>query len=144
MQEETFGPTLPIATFTTEDEAIRLANDSEFGLTASVWTRDLVKGKRVSAKIEAGTVCINEVLYTHGSVRHHGVVSRTAAAAARTVARACWNSSSRSTSTSTTLTVAERLVVPVLAYIGGDISRLRTKICKRFACKDNDPDAAAF
>ncbi|MFN2502408.1 MAG: aldehyde dehydrogenase family protein [Pyrinomonadaceae bacterium] len=66
MQEETFGPTLPIATFSTEEEAIRLANDSEFGLTASVWTRDLAKGKRVAARIEAGSVCVNEVLYTHG------------------------------------------------------------------------------
>ncbi len=66
MQEETFGPTLPIATFVTEDEAIKLANDSEFGLTASVWTRDLAKGKRVAERIEAGTVCVNEVLYTHG------------------------------------------------------------------------------
>jgi succinate-semialdehyde dehydrogenase/glutarate-semialdehyde dehydrogenase len=66
MQEETFGPTLPIATFKTEDEAVRLANDSEFGLTASVWTRNIGKGQRVAEKIEAGSVCVNEVLYTHG------------------------------------------------------------------------------
>lgn len=66
MQEETFGPTLPIATFSTEEEAIKLANDSEFGLTASVWTRDYARGRRVAEKIEAGSVCINEVLYTHG------------------------------------------------------------------------------
>ena len=66
MREETFGPTLPIAVFRTEEEAIRLANDTEFGLTASVWTRDLAKGKRVAERIEAGTVCVNEVLYTHG------------------------------------------------------------------------------
>ncbi len=66
MREETFGPTLPIATFKTEEEAIKLANDSEFGLTASVWTRDLQKGTRVAEQIEAGTVCVNEVLYTHG------------------------------------------------------------------------------
>ena len=66
MQEETFGPTLPICTFSTEEEAIRLANDSEFGLTASVWTRDYTKGKRVAKQIEAGSVCVNEVLYTHG------------------------------------------------------------------------------
>ncbi len=66
MQEETFGPTLPIATFKTEEEAIRLANDSEFGLTASVWTKDRAKGQRVAKQIEAGSVCINEVLYTHG------------------------------------------------------------------------------
>jgi succinate-semialdehyde dehydrogenase/glutarate-semialdehyde dehydrogenase len=66
MREETFGPTLPIAVFTTEDEAIALANDSEFGLTASVWTSDIARGKRVAEKIEAGSVCVNEVLYTHG------------------------------------------------------------------------------
>lgn len=66
MREETFGPTLPIAVFRTEEEAIRLANESDFGLTASVWTKDLAKGKRVAEKILAGTVCVNEVLYTHG------------------------------------------------------------------------------
>ncbi len=66
IREETFGPTLPIMTFKTEAEAVELANDSEFGLTASVWTSDLNKGKRVARKIEAGTVTINEVLYTHG------------------------------------------------------------------------------
>ncbi len=66
MREETFGPTLPIATFSTEEEAIRLANDSEFGLTASVWTRNYSRGRRVAEQIEAGSVCVNEVLYTHG------------------------------------------------------------------------------
>ena len=66
MREETFGPTLPIAIFRTEEEAVRLANDSEFGLTASVWTRDYAKGERVATRIEAGSVCVNEVLYTHG------------------------------------------------------------------------------
>lgn len=66
MREETFGPTLPIATFKTEVEAVKLANDSEFGLTASVWTSDYKKGNRVAEKIEAGSVSVNEVLYTHG------------------------------------------------------------------------------
>jgi len=66
MREETFGPTLPIARFTTEAKAIELANDTDFGLTASVWTRDLRKGARVAEAILAGTVTINEVLYTHG------------------------------------------------------------------------------
>ncbi|HLM54847.1 MAG TPA: aldehyde dehydrogenase family protein [Pyrinomonadaceae bacterium] len=66
MREETFGPVLPIMTFKTEEEAVRLANDSEFGLTASVWTRDLRRGRRVASAIEAGTVMVNEVLYTHG------------------------------------------------------------------------------
>ncbi|MGI8669624.1 MAG: aldehyde dehydrogenase family protein, partial [Aridibacter sp.] len=66
MREETFGPTLPIAVFKNEDEAIQLANDTDFGLTASVWTGDLSKGKRIAEKILAGTVTVNEVLYTHG------------------------------------------------------------------------------
>lgn len=66
MREETFGPTLPIATFESEAKAIELANDSEFGLTASVWSGDRRKARRVAERIEAGTVTINEVLYTHG------------------------------------------------------------------------------
>jgi len=66
MREETFGPVLPIMTFRDEDEAVRLANDSPFGLTASVWTRDIGRGRRVARRIEAGTVMVNEVLYTHG------------------------------------------------------------------------------
>lgn len=66
MREETFGPTLPICTFATEEEAIALANDTEFGLTASVWTRDIARGRRIAEQIEAGSVCINEHLYTHG------------------------------------------------------------------------------
>ena len=65
MREETFGPVLPIMSFKTDDEAVRLANDSDYGLTASVWTSDLSRGKRIAEQIEAGTVTINEVLYTH-------------------------------------------------------------------------------
>ncbi|KXK06569.1 MAG: succinate-semialdehyde dehydrogenase (NAD(P)+) [Acidobacteria bacterium OLB17] len=66
MREETFGPTLPIAIFDTEREAAELANDSEFGLTASVWSGDRARARRVAEQIHAGTVTINEVLYTHG------------------------------------------------------------------------------
>ncbi|HEU4596386.1 MAG TPA: aldehyde dehydrogenase family protein [Pyrinomonadaceae bacterium] len=66
MREETFGPVLPLMNFQTEEEAVRLANDSPFGLTASVWTRDIARGMRVAERIEAGTVMVNEVLYTHG------------------------------------------------------------------------------
>jgi succinate-semialdehyde dehydrogenase/glutarate-semialdehyde dehydrogenase len=66
MRDETFGPVLPVMTFKTEDEAVRLANDSHFGLTASVWTRKITRGRRVASRIEAGTVMVNEVLYTHG------------------------------------------------------------------------------
>jgi acyl-CoA reductase-like NAD-dependent aldehyde dehydrogenase len=66
MREETFGPVLPILTFKTEEEAIRLANDSQFGLTASIWTKNIGRGRRIASRIEAGTVMVNEVLYTHG------------------------------------------------------------------------------
>jgi succinate-semialdehyde dehydrogenase/glutarate-semialdehyde dehydrogenase len=66
MREETFGPVLPLMTFREEEEAVRLANDSPFGLTASVWTRDLRRGRRVASRVEAGTIMVNEVLYTHG------------------------------------------------------------------------------
>jgi len=66
MREETFGPVLPIMTFRTEDEAVRLANDSQFGLTASVWTNNIARGQQIAARIDAGTVMINEVLYSHG------------------------------------------------------------------------------
>ena len=65
MRDETFGPLLPIMTFKTEDEAIRLANDSIYGLTASVFTSDIDRGRRVAELIDAGTVMINEVVYTH-------------------------------------------------------------------------------
>ena len=66
MRDETFGPILPVMTFKTDDEAITLANDSVFGLTASVWTRNIARGQRIAERIEAGTVMVNEVVYTHG------------------------------------------------------------------------------
>jgi acyl-CoA reductase-like NAD-dependent aldehyde dehydrogenase len=66
MREETFGPVLPIMNFRTEEEAVSLANDSDFGLTASVWTNNIARGQRLAARIDAGTVMINEVFYTHG------------------------------------------------------------------------------
>ena len=66
MRDETFGPVLPIMTFKTDEEAVRLANDSEYGLTASVWTGNIARGRRLAERIDAGTVMVNEVLYTHG------------------------------------------------------------------------------
>jgi succinate-semialdehyde dehydrogenase/glutarate-semialdehyde dehydrogenase len=62
MREETFGPEISVMAFNTEDEAISLANDSEYGLCASVWTNDSEKAKRISKKIQSGSVCINDVL----------------------------------------------------------------------------------
>src|SRR5882724_8731129 len=65
MRDETFGPVLPIMTFKTDDEAIKLANDSIYGLTASIWTGNIARGRRLAEQIEAGTVMVNEVVYTH-------------------------------------------------------------------------------
>lgn len=57
--EETFGPVLPIIPFDKEEEVIQLANDTEYGLSAEIYTTDLVKGERVAKQINAGTVAIN-------------------------------------------------------------------------------------
>ena len=61
---ELFGPAVSVEPFDGEDEAVRRANDSEFGLAASVWTRDLAKARRVARRIEAGTVWVNDFGYT--------------------------------------------------------------------------------
>ena len=65
MRDETFGPVLPIMTFSTDDEAIRLANDSIYGLTACVFTSKTSRARKLAEEIEAGTVMVNEVVYTH-------------------------------------------------------------------------------
>jgi betaine-aldehyde dehydrogenase len=60
VQRETFGPVLTLQVFDTEAEAIELANNSEFGLAASIWTRDVDRSLRVAREVEAGTVWIND------------------------------------------------------------------------------------
>jgi len=60
MTEETFGPTLPVMKVKNADEAVRLANDSPYGLAASVWTKDAAKGEAVARQVEAGAVCVND------------------------------------------------------------------------------------
>ena len=60
MTEETFGPTLPVMKVADADEAVRLANDSPYGLQASVWTKDIAKGERLARRIEAGVCCVND------------------------------------------------------------------------------------
>lgn len=80
MREETFGPVLPICSFKTEDEAVALANDSEFGLAASVWTSNRNRGERLARRIDAGTVMVNDVVACfgiseapHGGVKASGI-----------------------------------------------------------------------
>ena len=62
MQEETFGPVLPVIPFTSDEEAVVLANSSEFGLAASVFTRDSRRGQCIANHLNAGTVMINDLL----------------------------------------------------------------------------------
>jgi acyl-CoA reductase-like NAD-dependent aldehyde dehydrogenase len=77
MREETFGPVLPVMAFHSDEEAVRLANESEFGLAASVWTRDPARGERLARRIQAGTVMVNDVLSCYGTSEapHGGVKS---------------------------------------------------------------------
>jgi succinate-semialdehyde dehydrogenase / glutarate-semialdehyde dehydrogenase len=64
MHDETFGPVLPVMPFATEDDAIRLANDTPFGLAAYFFTRDMGRGFRVAEGLEYGIVGLNDPLPT--------------------------------------------------------------------------------
>jgi acyl-CoA reductase-like NAD-dependent aldehyde dehydrogenase len=66
MREETFGPVLPIMRVRDEDEAIRLANDTRYGLNANVWTRDKRKGVELAKQIQSGSVVVNDCMLTYG------------------------------------------------------------------------------
>ncbi|MBI2900330.1 MAG: aldehyde dehydrogenase [Planctomycetes bacterium] len=64
-QEETFGPVMPVTAVADDEEAVRLANATDFGLTATVWTRDLERADRIARRLQAGTIGVNQ---TVGSV----------------------------------------------------------------------------
>jgi len=66
MREETFGPVLPIMAVKDADEAVRLANDSEYGLSSSVWTSDPEKAREMRGRLQAGVVTINDCVYSYG------------------------------------------------------------------------------
>ncbi|MDQ6744426.1 MAG: aldehyde dehydrogenase family protein [Actinomycetota bacterium] len=83
MTEETFGPTLPIMQVDSEEEAIRLANDSEFGLDSSVFAGDPAHGERVARRLEAGSAVVNDALINYfameipiGGMKQSGVGAR--------------------------------------------------------------------
>jgi acyl-CoA reductase-like NAD-dependent aldehyde dehydrogenase len=63
MTEETFGPVIPVMKVKSDAEAIKLMNDSQFGLTASIWTKDVSKGHELIDDVEAGTVFVNRCDY---------------------------------------------------------------------------------
>jgi acyl-CoA reductase-like NAD-dependent aldehyde dehydrogenase len=80
MREETFGPLLPIMVVPSVDEALRLANDSDFGLTASIWTRDEGLARRARRELQAGVVTVNDCVASYGEptapwggVKHSGI-----------------------------------------------------------------------
>ena len=82
MQDETFGPVLPIITVNGEEEAVRMANSSRYGLNASVWSENKEQARRVTSKLESGAVLINDVVITvannhlpFGGVKESGVGS---------------------------------------------------------------------
>lgn len=66
-RDETFGPVIPLLPFDTEEEVIHRANASEYGLTASVWTKDLERAKRVARALEVGGVSVNNVMATEAN-----------------------------------------------------------------------------
>ncbi|MBU6284291.1 aldehyde dehydrogenase family protein, partial [bacterium] len=83
MSEETFGPVVAVQRVRDAEEAIELANASPFGLNASVWTRDLERGRAIAERIEAGSACVNDCILNagdadlpFGGVKQSGLGSR--------------------------------------------------------------------
>lgn len=67
MRDETFGPVLPVIRFHTEEEVLQHVNRSEYGLSASVWSADMTRAKRIARRLEVGAVSINNVMLTEGN-----------------------------------------------------------------------------
>jgi acyl-CoA reductase-like NAD-dependent aldehyde dehydrogenase len=67
MREEIFGPVLPILTVRDEEEALAAANQSEFGLSASVWTKSVRRARRLAQRLQVGSVWVNDHMYSHNA-----------------------------------------------------------------------------
>lgn len=67
MQQETFGPLLPVLRFSSEEEVIQVSNNTEFGLSASVWSNDKIRAERVARRLDCGAVSINNVMLTEAN-----------------------------------------------------------------------------
>ena len=99
--EETFGPLVSIYRFHSDDEAVELANDTRYGLNASVWSRSPARGRAVAARLHAGTVNVNEAyaaawgsidapmggMGDSGLGRRHGIAGITKFTESQTIAR---------------------------------------------------------
>jgi len=73
MREETFGPAIGIMPVSSDEEALALMNDSDFGLTASIWTRDTAAAQALAARVEAGTVLVNRCDYLDPQLAWTGI-----------------------------------------------------------------------
>ncbi|WP_279106773.1 aldehyde dehydrogenase family protein, partial [Gordonia paraffinivorans] len=71
-RDEVFGPVLTVSRFTDDDDAIRRANDTPYGLAASAWTRDVYRAQRASREIHAGCVWINDHIPIISEMPHGG------------------------------------------------------------------------
>lgn len=68
MTKETFGPILPIMVVPDEATAMKLANDTQYGLSSNVWTKDVAKGVKIASQIEAGSCCVNDMAMAYGAL----------------------------------------------------------------------------
>jgi acyl-CoA reductase-like NAD-dependent aldehyde dehydrogenase len=97
MRDETFGPVIPIMRVSDAEEAVRLANDSAYGLDASVWTKDAGRGAAIARRVQSGAVCVNDVMVNFavteipmGGIKESGVGHRHGAEGIR---KFCWQQS---------------------------------------------------
>lgn len=94
MTEETFGPVIPIMKVGDDEGAVRLMNDSEFGLTASIWTSDLARAEELAQRVEAGTVFVNRCDFP-SPVRTQSLVKEPSYSQAQDLAWTGWKNSGK-------------------------------------------------